>query len=44
MEKPIASGKAPYAAHVVAGEEYYRCKCGRGAKQPFRDGTHATLR
>lgn len=42
MEERIIAQKAPYAVEVKAGETYYWCACGRSAKQPFCDGSHAT--
>jgi CDGSH-type Zn-finger protein len=38
---PIAARTAPYQAGVEAGRTYYRCACGRSARQPFCDGSHA---
>ena len=41
MTDPIIVQKAPYATEVVAGKSYYWCACGKSAKQPFCDGSHA---
>jgi CDGSH iron-sulfur domain-containing protein 3 len=30
----------PIPVEVTAGETYWWCRCGRGATQPFCDGTH----
>ena len=32
--------KSPYAVDVEAGKSYWRCSCGKSAKQPFCDGSH----
>jgi len=39
--EPIAAGKEPVTLQVKAGETYYWCRCGRSAKQPLCDGSHA---
>ena len=41
MTDPIIVQKAPYPVEVVAGKSYYWCACGKSAKQPFCDGSHA---
>ena len=41
MAEPIAAQKEPYAVEVKAGRRYFWCACGRSAKQPFCDGSHA---
>jgi CDGSH-type Zn-finger protein len=41
MTTPIATQKAPYPVEVAAGETYYWCACGKSAKQPLCDGSHA---
>jgi len=33
----------PVVVAVEAGRKYAWWRCGRGAKQPFRDGTHSSL-
>ena len=40
MTEPIIAQKGPYSVAVVAGKDYYWCRCGRSAKQPFCDGAH----
>jgi len=41
MTDAIIAQKSPYATDVVAGKSYYWCACGKSAKQPFCDGSHA---
>lgn len=41
MSEPLIVQKSPYAVTVVAGQDYFWCSCGRSAKQPFCDGSHA---
>lgn len=40
MDEPVIAQKAPYAVEVEAGQDYFWCRCGRSAKQPFCDGAH----
>ena len=40
MDEPVIAQKAPYAVAVEAGQDYFGCRCGRSAKQPFCDGAH----
>lgn len=40
MDEPVIAQKAPYAVAVEAGQDYFWCRCGRSAKQPFCDGAH----
>jgi len=40
MDEPVITQKAPYAVAVEAGQDYFWCRCGRSAKQPFCDGAH----
>ncbi|MDY0013410.1 MAG: CDGSH iron-sulfur domain-containing protein [Rhodocyclaceae bacterium] len=40
---PDIAQKGPFAVDVEAGEDSWWCACGKGASQPFCDGTHATL-
>ena len=42
MDKPIIVDVKPVAATLDSGKEYYWCSCGRSAKQPFCDGSHAS--
>ena len=37
----IPAQKAPYPVTVEAGKKYFWCACGRSARQPFCDGSHA---
>lgn len=39
MAEPVPAQKSPYPVDVEAGRKYWWRVCGRGAKQPFRDGT-----
>ena len=41
MAEPVTAQKAPYMVTVEAGKKYFWCACGRSAKQPFCDGSHA---
>ncbi len=41
MAAPIPAQKEPYAVDVTSGRKYFWCACGRSAKQPFCDGSHA---
>ena len=41
MTEAIPAQKAPYMVRVEAGRTYFWCACGRSAKQPFCDGSHA---
>lgn len=41
MAEPVAAQKGPYKAEVEEGRTYFWCACGRSAKQPFCDGSHA---
>jgi CDGSH-type Zn-finger protein len=41
MAEPIVAQKEPYAVEVKVGRRYFWCACGRSAKQPFCDGSHA---
>ncbi len=40
MTTPEIAQKAPYVLNLDAGT-YYWCACGKSAKQPFCDGSHA---
>ena len=40
MSEPFIAQKAPYSVEVEAGKNYFRCACGKSAKQPFCDGAH----
>lgn len=41
MTDPVRASDTPYAVAVEEGKNYFWCACGRSAKQPFCDGTHA---
>jgi CDGSH iron-sulfur domain-containing protein 3 len=41
MSQPVRAADAPFAVDVVAGKSYWWCACGKSAKQPFCDGSHA---
>ena len=41
MSNPVRASDAPYIEAVEAGKTYMWCACGRSAKQPFCDGSHA---
>lgn len=38
---PAVASTTPFPVEVQAGRTYYWCACGRSAKQPFCDGSHA---
>lgn len=41
MDKPIIAANAPRKVELKKGEKYFFCVCGRSARQPFCDGSHA---
>ncbi len=41
MSNPHVAQKSPIAVELTAGTDYYWCSCGKSAKQPFCDGSHA---
>jgi CDGSH-type Zn-finger protein len=41
MTEPVIAQKAPYEVEVQQGKTYYWCACGKSARQPFCDGSHA---
>ncbi len=41
MSEPVIADKRPEVLELEPGETYYWCRCGRSAKQPFCDGSHA---
>lgn len=41
MTEPVRSADTPFAVAVEEGKAYFWCACGKSAKQPFCDGSHA---
>ena len=41
MSDPVRASDTPYAVDVEEGKSYFWCSCGKSAKQPFCDGSHA---
>lgn len=41
MTEPQRAADSPFAIEVEQGKSYFWCSCGRSAKQPFCDGSHA---
>jgi CDGSH-type Zn-finger protein/quercetin dioxygenase-like cupin family protein len=41
MPDPVIAQKKPYLVELKAGRNYLWCTCGRSAKQPYCDGSHA---
>ncbi len=41
MSKAVRAADTPFGVDVEAGKSYYWCACGKSAKQPFCDGSHA---
>lgn len=37
---PVVAFNKPIGVELEAGKEYYFCRCGRSANQPFCDGSH----
>jgi CDGSH-type Zn-finger protein/mannose-6-phosphate isomerase-like protein (cupin superfamily) len=41
MADPVIAQKKPYLVELKSQESYLWCRCGRSAKQPYCDGSHA---
>ncbi len=41
MSEKVITQKGSFKVEVEAGKSYYWCACGKSAKQPFCDGSHA---
>ncbi len=41
MTDPVIAQKSPMPVDVEMGKSYFWCACGKSAKQPFCDGSHA---
>ena len=39
MEEPVIAQRSPYGVELESGD-YFWCRCGRSARQPFCDGSH----
>ena len=39
-DKPLIAEKSPVGVELESGNDYYWCRCGRSARQPFCDGSH----
>ena len=41
MKNPVVANNKPIKVNFSKDKEYYYCACGKSAKQPFCDGSHA---
>ena len=41
MSDPVIAQKKPFLVELKVGRNYLWCTCGRSAKQPYCDGSHA---
>jgi len=41
MENPVVAANTPVKVELEKDQEYYFCVCGRSARQPYCDGSHA---
>ena len=39
-DEAIVAQRGPYQVELEAGKDYWWCRCGRSANQPFCDGSH----
>lgn len=40
-DEAVPAQHGPYQTELEEGKSYFWCACGRSAKQPFCDGSHA---
>jgi len=40
-DEAVVAQAGPFPVEVEAGKRYFFCTCGRSARQPFCDGSHA---